>query len=78
MWLSIRLPSIISAVIYWVSSTYSPVDQEVYIQMKEFANSVTSSSFMGEKAREIILAIDQRVRLSPVFELRVTHEFSQG
>ena len=46
--------------------------------MKEFANSVTSSSFMGEKAREIILAIDQRVRLSPVFELRVTHDVSKG
>jgi hypothetical protein len=69
LWLIMRLSSVISAVIYWVSSPYSPIDQEVYSQMKDFASSVTSSSFMGEKAREIIHVINQKVSLLLAIDL---------
>jgi hypothetical protein len=41
-----------------------PVEPDALVQMKEFANSVTSSSFMGEKAKEIAQAIDRKVSLS--------------
>jgi hypothetical protein len=47
--------------IYWVASPYMPIESDVLEQMELFANSVTSSSFMGEKAKQIGEIIDEKV-----------------
>jgi hypothetical protein len=46
---------------YWVASPYMPIEPDVLEQIKKFATSVTSSSFMNEKAKEISGIIDRKV-----------------
>jgi hypothetical protein len=38
-----------------------PIESDVLAQIKNFANSVPSSSFMSEKAKQIIDTIDGQV-----------------
>src|SRR5947209_2422072 len=46
----------------WVAGSYRPVDQQVFVQMKQFAMSLTSIS-MAECAKRVITTIKQHVCL---------------
>ena len=50
--------SIISAVTSWIESPFMPIDPDILSEIREFANSVTSSPFMAEKAKKIVDVID--------------------
>ena len=45
----------------WVEGYFMPIDPDVLADMKQFANSVTSSSFLAGKAKKIVDAIDRKV-----------------
>ena len=48
---------------YWVTSPYKPIDPDVLAQMNELATSLTSSPSMGDKAKQMVAAINRKVSL---------------
>jgi hypothetical protein len=67
------LYSILSAMKSWVAGPYMPIESDVLEEIKKFANSVTSSSFMGEKAKGIGEVIDGKV--SALFSVLLDSQF---
>ena len=57
--------SALSAMEYWVTSPYMPINPCVIEQMNAFAKSINSSPIMREKASKILAIVERKVSFPP-------------